>query len=64
MFCSLNDKHSNYIWKNLEIHMNQDNKSQPQQGGQTNQPGQQGQQPKNPGQQTQQPAEKATPGKS
>ena len=39
--------------------MNQDNKGQPQQGGQSNPPGQQGQQPgKSPGQQTQQPSEK------
>jgi len=56
---SLNDDHSNCISENLEIYMNQDNKGQPQQGGQNNQSGQQGQQPgKNPGQQTQQPSEK------
>jgi hypothetical protein len=52
---------------NLEIHVNQD-KGQPQQGGQSNPPDQQGQQPgKNPGQQqTQQPSEKPgqDPGKS
>jgi hypothetical protein len=42
--------------KPLEILMNLENKGQPQQGGQTNNPGQQGQQP---GQQTQQqPSEK------
>src|SRR5712672_2391423 len=56
---SLNDDHSNCISENLEIYMYQDNKGQPQQGGQNNQSGQQGQQPgKNPGQQTQQPSEK------
>ena len=40
--------------------MTQDSKGQPQQGGQSNNPGQQGQQQpgKNPGQQTQQPSEK------
>jgi hypothetical protein len=39
--------------------MNQDDKGQPQQGGQSNKPGQQGQQPgQKPGQQTQQPSEK------
>jgi hypothetical protein len=39
--------------------MNQDNKGQPQQGGQSTNPGQQGQQPgHNPGQQTQKPSEK------
>jgi hypothetical protein len=55
----LNDEHSNYISSILEIHMNQDNKGQPQQGGQSNKPGQQGQQPgQKPGQQTQQPSEK------
>ena len=41
---------------------NQDNKGQPQQGGQSNKPGQQTQQPgqkgQTPGQQTQQPSEK------
>jgi len=47
----------------LEIEMtNQDNKGQPQQGGQGNQPGPQNQQPgkqgQTPGQQTQQPNEK------
>jgi len=53
----LNDDRSNYTSGNLEIYVNQDNKGQPQQGGQNNQ--QQGQQPgKNPGQQTQQPSEK------
>jgi hypothetical protein len=55
----LNGEHSNYISSILEIYMNQDNKSQPQQGGQSNKPGQQGQQPgQKPGQQTQQPSEK------
>jgi hypothetical protein len=45
--------------------MNQDNKTQPQQGGQTSKTDQQGQQPgQNPGQQTQQPSEKPGAGKS
>ena len=46
--------------------MSQDNKGQPQQGGQTNTPGQQGQQPgQTPGQQqTQQPGEKPGQGTS
>jgi hypothetical protein len=53
---SLNDGHSNFT---LEIFMNQDNKSQPQQGDHGNKPDQQGQQPgQKPGQQTQQPSEK------
>jgi hypothetical protein len=53
----LNDGHSNFT---LEILMNQDNKSQPQQGDHGNKPDQQGQQPgQKPGQQqTQQPSEK------
>jgi len=40
--------------------MTQDNKGQPQQGGQSHNPGRQGQQQpgQNPGQQTQQPSEK------
>jgi hypothetical protein len=56
----LNDEHSNYSLAILEIYMNQDNKGQPQQGGQSNKPGQQGQQQpgQKPGQQTQQPSEK------
>jgi hypothetical protein len=55
----LNDEHSNYISAILEIYMNQDNKGQPQQGGQSTKPGQQGQQPgHNPGQQTQTPSDK------
>jgi hypothetical protein len=62
-FGSLNDEHSNHIWTILEIQMNQDNKGQPQQGGQSNKPGQQGQQPgQNPGQQTQQPNQKSGEG--
>lgn len=56
---NLNDEHSNYISAIWEIDMNQDNKGQPQQGGQSDKPGQQGQQPgQKPGQQTQQPSEK------
>jgi hypothetical protein len=63
---SLNDGHSNYISAILENDMNQDNKGQPQQGGQSNKPGQPSQNPgqqtqqpgQSPGQQTQQPAEK------
>jgi hypothetical protein len=56
----LNDEHSNYSLAIFEISMNQDNKDQPQQGGQSNKPGQQGQQQpgQSPGQQTQQPSEK------
>jgi hypothetical protein len=55
----LNDGHSDYISAIVEIYMNQDNKGQPQHGGQsTDKPGQQGQQPgQNPGQQTQQPSQ-------
>jgi hypothetical protein len=41
----LNDEHSNYTSQYLEIYMNQDNKSQPQQGGQGGKPDQQNQQP-------------------
>jgi hypothetical protein len=41
----LNDEHSNYSLAIFEISMNQDNKDQPQQGGQSNKPGQQTQQP-------------------
>jgi hypothetical protein len=52
----LNDEHSNYTSAILEIDMNQDNKAQPQQGGQGTKPNQQPGQ--NPGQQTQQPSEK------
>jgi hypothetical protein len=57
----LSDVHSNSISASFwTITMDQDNKGQPQQGGQSNKPGQQGQQPRqNPGQQqTQQPAQK------
>jgi hypothetical protein len=55
----LNDEHSNYFLAILEITMtNQDNKGQPQQGG-NSKPDQQTQQPgQNPGQQTQQPDQK------
>lgn len=61
---SLNDEHSNCTSTILEIYMSQDNmtqdnKDQPQHGGQSNSPGQQGPQPgQKAGQQTQQPSEK------
>jgi hypothetical protein len=50
-----------YFSEILEITMtNQDNKGQPQQGGQSNKPDQQTQQPgQNPGQQTQKPDQKS-----
>jgi len=64
---SLNDIHSNYasslFFRRLKM-TNQDNKSQPQQGGQSNSPGQQSQQPGKQEQQTpaQQPKDKPSQG--
>jgi hypothetical protein len=59
----LDDEHSNHFSAILEIKMNQDNKGQPQQGGQTDKPGQQqgqqpGQKPAQPQQTQQQPGQK------
>jgi hypothetical protein len=62
----LNDEHSDYILQILEIHMSQDDKGQPQQGGHADKQNQQGQQQpgqqqpgQKPGQQSQQqPSEK------
>jgi hypothetical protein len=54
---SLNDGHSDYVSKILENDMNPDNnKGQPQHGGQSDKPDQKPSQ--TPGQQTQQPTEK------